>query len=113
LSSIQDRRRSGRPFSAVNPGNSDEVEKLIRDDHRITINDIAERAGVSHGSGSAVNIANELGFAKVCARWVPRQFLDFHEQARFEACFTSKPVLKLVRSHRSDKTFLSRIVTGE
>jgi len=96
LSSIQDRRRSGRPFSAVNPGNSDEVEKLIRDDHRININDIAERVGVSHGS--AVNIVDELSFAKVCVRWVPRQLLDFHKQARFEACFTSKPVLKLVRS---------------
>ena len=42
LSNLQDRRRSGRPSSAVNPGNSDEVEKLIRDDRRITIDDIAE-----------------------------------------------------------------------
>ena len=64
LSSLQDRRRSGRPSSAVNRGNSDEVEKLIRDDRRITIDDIAECVGVSHGS--AVNIGNELGFAKVC-----------------------------------------------
>ena len=86
LSSLQDRRRSGRPSSAVNPANSDEVEKLIRDDRRITIDDIAECVVVSHGS--AVNIVNELGFAKVCARWVPRQLLDFHKQAR----------LKLVRS---------------
>ena len=54
--------RSGRPSSAVNPGNNDKVEKLIRDDRRITIDDIAERVGVSHGS--AVNIVNELGFAK-------------------------------------------------
>ena len=76
LSSLQDRPRSGRPSSAVNPGNNDKVEKLIRDDCRITIDDIAERVGVSHGS--AVNIVNELGFAKVCARWVPRQLLDFH-----------------------------------
>jgi len=73
--SLQDRRRSGRPSSAVNPGNSDEVEKLITDDRRITIDDIAERVGVSHGS--AVNIVNELGFAKICTRWVPRQLLDF------------------------------------
>ena len=93
LSSLQDRPRSGRPSSAVNPGNSDEVEKLIRDDRRITVDDIAERVGVTHGS--AVNIVNELGFAKVCARWVPRQLLD-----------TSKPVLKLVRKcHRSTKLF--------
>ena len=60
--SLQDRPRSGRPSSA-NPGNNDKVEKLIRDDHRITIDDIAERVGVSHES--AVNIVNELGFAKV------------------------------------------------
>ena len=105
LSSLQDRPRSGRPSSAVNPGNNDKVEKLIRDDRRITIDDIAERVGVSHGS--AVNIVNELGFAKVCARWVPRQLLDFHKQARFEACS------ELIECHRSDKTFLSRIVTGD
>ena len=78
---------------------------MIRDDRRITIDDIAERVGVSHGS--AVNIVNELGFAKVCTRWVPRQLLDFHKQARFEACS------ELIECHRSDKTFLSRIVTGD
>ena len=100
LSSLQDRQRSGRPSSAVNPGNNDKVEKLIRDDRRITIDDIAERVGVSHGS--AVNIVNELGFAKVCARWVPRQLLDFHKQARFEACS------ELIECHRSDKIPYSR-----
>ena len=105
LSSLQDRRRSGRPSSAVNPGNSDEVEKLIRDDRRITIDDIAECVEVSHGS--AVNIVNELGFAKVCARWFPRQLLDFHKRARFEACS------ELIECHKSDKTFLSRIVTRD
>ena len=77
---------------------------MIRDDRRITIDDIAECVGISHGS--AVNIVNELGFAKVCAKWVPRQLLDFHKQARFEAC------LELIECYKSDKTFLSRIVTG-
>ena len=105
LSSLQDRRRSRRPSSVVTPRNSDEVEKLIRDDRRITIDDIAECVGVSYGS--AVNIVNEPGFAKVCARWVPRQLLDFHKQARFEACS------ELTECHKSDKTFLSHIVTGD
>jgi len=63
---------------------------LIRDDRRITINDIAERVGVSHGNGSTVNIANELSFAKVCTKWISRQLLDFHKQARFEACSESQ-----------------------
>ena len=81
---------------------------MIRDDRRITIDDIAECVGVTHGS--AVNIVNELGFAKVCARWVPTfrgNFWDFHKQARFEACS------ELIECHKSDKTFLSRIVTGD
>ena len=47
---------------------------------------IAERVGVSHGS--AVNIVNELGLQ----RFVPDGF-----QGNFWI-FTSKPVLKLVRS---------------
>jgi len=42
--------------------------------------------GVSHGS--AVNIVNELGFAKVYVRWVPGNFW----------ISTSKPILKLVWS---------------
>ena len=33
--------------------------------------------------------------------------MDFHEQARFEACS------ELIECHKSDKTFLSRIVTGD
>ena len=85
LSSLQDRPRSGRPSSAVNPGNNDKVEKLIRDDRRITIDDIAERVGVSHGS--AVNIVNEA-----LQRFAPDGF-----RGNFWI-FTSKPVLKLVRS---------------
>ena len=101
LSSLQDRPRSGRPSSAVNPGNNDKVEKLIRDDRRITIDDIAERVGVSHGS--AVNIVNELGFAKVCARWVPRQLLD-----------TSKPVKHSVTEVKTlyYRTSVEKIIHG-
>ena len=49
----------------------------------------------------------ELGFAKVCARWVPRQLTDAHKQARLEAC------LKLLECHADDETFLKRIVTGD
>ena len=62
---------------------------MIRDDRRVTIDDIAQRFGTSHGS--AAKIVGELGFAMVCARWVPRQLTDA----------TSKPVSKLVWSFSS------------
>ena len=66
LSNLQERQRSGRPSSVVNHGNEDEVEKMIRENRRISIDDIVERVGVSHGS--VINIVGELGFAKICAR---------------------------------------------
>jgi len=43
---------------------------MIREEHRITIVDIAQRIGVSHGG--VINTFRKLDFAKVCARWVPR-----------------------------------------
>ena len=66
LSDLQDKQRSGRPSPAFNPGNSARAEELIRSDRRVTIDDIAERLGIS--DGSAAKIMGELGFAKICAR---------------------------------------------
>ena len=84
----------------VNPGNSARAKELIQDDCRITIDDIAEHLGISHGS--AMKIVGELGFAKICARLVPRQLTDTHKQACFE----------LLECHAGDETFLKRIVAG-
>ena len=86
-----EKQRSGRPLLAVNPGNSAQAEELIRDDRRVTIDDIAQRFGITHKS--AAKIVGKLGFAKVSARFVPRQLTDA----------TSKPVSKPVWSFSSVK----------
>ena len=49
----------------------------------------------------------KLCFAKVCARWVPRQLTDAHKQARLEAC------LELLECHAGDETFFQLIVTRD
>ena len=104
LSDLRDKQRSGRLSSAVNPGKSAGAEKLIGDDRRVTLDDIVERLGISYLS--AAKIVGALGFAKVCARWVPRQLTDPHKQAGLETC------LELLECH-ADETFLERIVTGD
>ena len=98
LSDLQDKQRSGKPSLAIDPANSARVKELIRDDRRVSIDDIAERLEISHGR--TAKILGELGFAKICARWVPRQLTYAHKQARLGAC------LKLLESHARDKTFL-------
>ena len=105
LSDLRHKQRSERPSSAVDPGSSARAEELIRDDCRVTIDDIAERLGISHRS--AAKIVVEIGFVKVCAKWVPRQLTDAHKQARLEAC------LELLVCHAGDGTCLKRVVTGD
>ena len=64
---------SDRPSSA----NMDQADALIKENRRITINELAESLGVS--TGSAIKIADTLGYSKVCARWVQRQFTEAHK----------------------------------
>ena len=54
LSDLRDKSRSGRPSSAVNPGNCARAEELIADDRRVTVDDIAERLGISHGNTAKI-----------------------------------------------------------
>ena len=48
LGNFRDKQRSGRPSVTVNLGNSARPEGLIQDDRRVTIDEIAERLGISH-----------------------------------------------------------------
>ena len=105
LSDLRDKEISGRLSSALNSGYSARAEELIRDDRRVTIDDIAERLRISHGR--TVTILGELGFAKICSSWAPRQLTDAHKQTRLETC------LELLKCHAVTKLFLNRIVTGD
>ena len=85
--------------------NIDQADALIKENRRITINELAESLGVS--AGSAVKIMDTLGYSKVCARWFPKQLTEAHKQSRLEACS------ELLEYCHSEKTFLQRIVIGD
>ena len=104
-SDLCDRPRSGRPSFAHSSANIDQADALVKENRRITINDIAKSLGVS--AGSAVKIMDTLGYSKVCARWVPRQLTEANKQSCLE---TSSELLEYCHS---DKAFLQRIVTGD
>ena len=64
--SVTDKPRSGRPSSSVNPASKAKADALIREDRRITLDELAENLAMSHGS--AYNIVESLGFSKVCGK---------------------------------------------
>ena len=104
-SDLCDWPRSGRLSSAHSSAKINQADALIKENRRITINELAESLRVS--AENAVKIMNTLGFSKVCARWVPRQLTVAHKQSRVEACS------ELLKYCHADKTFLQRIATGD
>jgi transposase len=68
---LNDKHRSGRPSSAATQKNKIRVNEMIQNDRRVTVLDIMNELEI--GSSVVQHIINELGYSKVCARWVPRQ----------------------------------------
>ena len=105
-SDICDKPRSGRPASVATPEKKASVDGLIRNDRRISCRIIANSLGISFGT--AQTIVAELGYSKVCARWVPRQLTDELKATRANIC------TDLLKRYASEgEAFMNSIVTGD
>jgi histone-lysine N-methyltransferase SETMAR len=84
-----------------------QIEQRIRDYRRVTIDEIVLTFNMSHDS--AYNIVhNDLGYRKVCSRWIPKQLSDDHKRARQTICQEH-----LDRHAREGDAFIHRIVIGD
>jgi histone-lysine N-methyltransferase SETMAR len=90
----------------VTEANKQHVDELIRSNRRITTRDIIDVIGVGHGA--AHNIISDLGYSKVCARWIPRQLTDELKHSRLDVCG-----LMLQRYLNEGEQFMNSIVTGD
>ena len=91
-------------------GSSDnlrKVEELIRENRRVTIDEVAAVIHCSHGQAYAM-MHDQLNFRKVCARWVPKQLTAENQQIRMGLALEN-----LCRYHSEGEHMLSRIVTGD
>ena len=79
---------------------------MIRGDRRVTVRDIVNEIGTGHDA--VQKIIHELGYSKVCARWVPRMLTDELRQSRREVC------TQMLQRYRVDgENFMRSIVTGD
>jgi transposase len=83
-SEIADKLRAGRPPSATIQANRTGIDEIIRNDRRVTVLDIIQTIGI--GIHAVQSIIAELGYRKVCARWVPRQLTNELKQTRLDVC---------------------------
>jgi len=80
---------------------------MVLANRRVAIDEVACSLLISHVSAYQI-IHDELGFHKLCARWVPRELTAEHKRKRVEICRCL-----LDRYSNEGEEFLSRIVTGD
>ena len=69
--SLEDDERSGRPSMSSTPKNAETIQRLVHEDHRRTIKDIAAIVNVSYGTVQTILIC-DLNMHRVDAKFVPR-----------------------------------------
>ena len=84
----------------------DRVERLVLNNRRIKVAELASECGISNGSVYTI-IHEHLGMSKVSARWVPRNLNMQDRQQRVES---SQELLEVYIANPED--FHTRLVTG-
>ncbi|GFR72789.1 transposase [Elysia marginata] len=101
--SVFDEHREGRPPSVVTENKVSTVKKLIMQDRRITVKQIAFETKISIGSVETT-LHDHLNLKKVSTRWVTRLLTTDQKQERVNCC-------KHLRQEANDAFFFRRIVT--
>lgn len=106
--SLDDETRTGRPPTAVNESNVIAVEKLIKQDRRITYELILDE--IKSLSPPTLNeiLHNHLDINNVFARWIPHRLTDDQKDRRVSWC---KSMIKKFDNGKSK--LLEHVVTGD
>lgn len=105
--STEDAERAGRPVTSVTQVNTLEMEQLVVDSPRITIEELSQALGISRGSVQEI-IHNELHMTKLTCRWVPKALTPHMKHSRAEICREL-----LDKMEEVGEPFLQQIVTGD
>ncbi|UYV72446.1 hypothetical protein LAZ67_9003181 [Cordylochernes scorpioides] len=103
---VADEPRSGRPTTARTDENVDRVLEVLRTDHRLNIQQIADTLHMStfvvHGI-----VTEDLQMRKVCAKLVPKVLTQDQKELRVFRC---QELLDLIENQPD---FLNSVVTGD
>ena len=105
--SLKDDPRPGRPADVISQEIIDRVERLVLNNRRIKLAELASECDISNGSVYTI-IHEHLGMSKVSARWVPRYLNMQDSQQRVES---SQELLEVYNANPED--FHTRLVTGD
>ncbi|PNF20988.1 hypothetical protein B7P43_G09499 [Cryptotermes secundus] len=97
--------KQSRPRTSRSDNMVERVEKVVLEDRRLSVENIASKVGISVGSVHKI-LHKDLRMQKVSSRWVPRILADDHKAARMAICQAM-----LTRDEGMNGTFFSSTVT--
>lgn len=103
--SLEDDLREGRPKTASTPEIIGKIPDMVLEDRRLTERDLAEALGISLGTVSNILSVN-LGFKKLCAKWLPHSLTMEQKHIRMRLC---QQHLERFKKNKSD--FIRRFIT--
>ncbi|EFN78432.1 hypothetical protein EAI_13701, partial [Harpegnathos saltator] len=65
-------RTSGRPNEVTTPEMVKKIHKMVLDDRRLKVRELADMVGISKSAVHRILIENLDIWRKLCARWMPR-----------------------------------------
>ena len=104
---LRDEEREGRPSTAVTQKNIERVRELLKQNHRVTYEEIQESLGI-HAQATNTILHDHLKVRKVCARWVPHLLTPIEKEVRVDWCRSM-----LAKYENSNLWQRSEIVTGD
>jgi hypothetical protein len=85
ISSVTDSPRPGQAHRVVTPEDIAPDEAIVKENRRVTVNEIASHMDISHGSAHHI-VHDVLQFQKVSAKRVPSQLTAGLKERRVDAC---------------------------
>jgi len=104
--SLEDDERSGQPSTSSASKNGETIRRLVREDRRRIIKDIATIVNVSYRTVQTI-LTCDLNMDRVAANFVPRFLTPEQKEHRVAIC------QKLRQRAVDDPSFMSRVITGD
>ncbi|KAF7277753.1 hypothetical protein GWI33_009176 [Rhynchophorus ferrugineus] len=102
--STEDGERNGRPKEVVTDENMKKIHKIILNDRKLKLNEIADTIKISTERVHYI-IHEYLGMRKLCAKWMPREPTFDQKQQSVD---DSEQCLKMIKHNKPE--FLHRHV---
>ncbi|KAL4153743.1 hypothetical protein QTP88_001576 [Uroleucon formosanum] len=101
---VEDDDRSGRPTTSSTNENVEKIDKIIRQDRRLSVRAVAEMVNIDRESVRKILVEN-LNIKKVCAKMVPKNLTIDQKFNRKEICSDTLKIIK------DDPSFINNIIT--